>query len=277
MLKELFFPVTGAPGDDAAIEAAAHIASAHGARLVATVPVPAIGALAPPWALPSATAVTEMIEDAEQEARRRVDALRHRLARMDVQVEVRAEGDRFFDPPRALARQARYADLSFVAGPDPRAAATMHAYFSALLFESGRPVLVVPPSADVSRRFRKMLVAWKPTREAARAVHDALAVFAPESAEILTVDPVVSVLEHGAEPGADIGAHIARHGVDVSVATRPSASIGVANTVLRHAAEIGADVVVAGGYGHARLREWALGGTTRELLDAMKTPVLFSH
>lgn len=277
MMKELFFPVTGAPGDDAAIEAAAHIASAHGARLVATVPVPAIGALAPPWALPSATAVTEMIEQAEQEAVRRVDALRHRLARMDVQLEVRADADRYFDPPHALARQARYADVSVVAGPDPRAPATMHAWFGAMLFESGRPVLVIPPAADLTRRFRKMLVAWKPSREAARAVHDAMFVFEPQSAEILTVDPVVSVLEHGAEPGADIGAHIARHGIAVTVATRTSASMGVANTIVRHAAEIGADVIVAGGYGHARLREWALGGTTRELLETLKMPVLFSH
>ena len=79
------------------------------------------------------------------------------------------------------------------------------------------------------------------------------------------------------EADAGSGAHVARHGVEVSVATRPSVSIGIANTVLRHAAEIGADVVVAGGYGHARVREWALGGTTRELLGALKMPVLFSH
>src|SRR5688572_25474039 len=243
MMKELSFPVTGAATDDAAIDAAARIASANRARLVATVPVPAIGALATPWAMPSASAVTELIEEAEREARQRVATLRERLARMDVEFDVRVDADRFFEPPRALARQAHYADMSIIARPDRQDSATMHSYFSALLLESGRPVLVIPPSVDVSRPFRKMLVAWKPTREATRAVHDAMTVFEPESAEVLAVDPVVSVLEHGAEPGADIGAHIARHGIAVSVATRLSAPQGVAHTLLGHAAEIGADVV----------------------------------
>jgi nucleotide-binding universal stress UspA family protein len=277
MIKDLYFPVTGASTDDAAIEIAAEIASSYGARLIAVVPVPAIGPLATPWSLPSATVVTEMIEEVEREARTRVGGLRDRLARMNVQFDVRIDADRFFEPPRSLARQARYADLSIIAKPERADASLTHAYFRALLFESGRPVLVVPLGADLPRRFRKLLVAWKPTREATRAVHDAIAAFAPESVEVLAVDPQVSVLGHGEEPGADIGAHIARHGIDVTVATRPSASSGVATTLLHHAAEVGADVVVAGGYGHARLREWVLGGATREFLEELQVPVCFSH
>lgn len=277
MMKDLYFPVTGASSDDAAIEIAAEIASSHGARLIAVVPVPAIGPLATPWSLPSSTVVTEMIEEAEREARKRVASLRDRLARMNVQFDVRVDADRFFEPPKSLARQARYADVSLLAKPDRNDASIMHAYYRALLFESGRPVLVIPLAVDLPRRFRKLLVAWKPTREATRAVHDALAAFAPESVEVLAVDPQVGVLGHGAEPGADIGAHIARHGIEVTVVTRPSASGSVAATVLRHASEIGADVVVAGGYGHARLSEWMLGGATREFIEELQVPVFFSH
>jgi nucleotide-binding universal stress UspA family protein len=277
MMKELFFPVGGLPGDDATIEVAAGIASAHGARLIATVPVPAIGPLASPWTLPSATVVTEMSVEAERETRERVSALRERLGRADVMFDVRMDADRLLEPQRALARHARYADASVIARPDRGSAATTHAYFSALLFESGRPVLVIPPDVDFRRRFGKILVAWKPTREATRAVHDAIAVFEPESVEVLAIDPEVSAPQHGPEPGADIGAHIARHGIDVSVATRMSGPRGVADTLFRHAREIGADVIVAGGYGHARVLEWALGGTTRELLDELQIPVMFSH
>lgn len=277
MMKELFFPVTGLPGDDATIEVAAGIASAYGARLIATVPVPAIGPLASPWTLPSASVVTEMFEEAERATRERVATLRERLARIDVMFDVRMDADRMLEPPRALARQARYADASVIVRPDGKDTATVHSYFNALLFESGRPVLVIPPATDFPRRFRKLLVAWKPTRETTRAVHDAIALFAPESAEVLAVDPEIGVMQHGAEPGADIGAHIARHGIEVSVSTRPSGAKGVADTVLAHAIEVGADVVVAGGYGHARLLEWALGGTTRELFEDLRVPVLFSH
>lgn len=277
MIKDLYFPVTGASTDETAIEVAAEIASAHSARLIAVVPVPAIGPLATPWSMPSATAVTQVIEEAEHEAKARVGALRDLLSRMNVQFDVRLDADRFFEPPRSLARQARYADLSIIAKPERTDASLMHAYFRPLLFESGRPVLVVPLGVDLPRRFRKLLVAWKPTREATRAVHDAITAFAPESVEVLAVDPQVSVLAHGEEPGADIGAHIARYGIDVTVATRPSASSGIATTILRHATEVGADVVVAGGYGHARLREWVLGGATREFLDELQVPVCFSH
>lgn len=276
-MQDFFFPVTGASSDDAAIGVAAGIAAAHDARLVAVVPVPAMGNLATPWSFASASAVAEVVEEAEREARRCATALRERLATMDVAFEVRIDADRFFEPPRSLAQQAIYADLAILAKPGRDDGAVAHAYFRAMLFESGRPVLVIPLANAGAHRFRKLLVAWKPTRESTRAVHDALAVFSPESVEVLSVDPEVGTLGHGAEPGADIGAHLARHGVEVTVSTRPSASGSIVHTVLRHAEEIGADAVVAGGYGHARLREWALGGATREFLDTLQVPVLFSH
>jgi nucleotide-binding universal stress UspA family protein len=277
MIKDLFFPVADIASDDATIQVAAEIASAYGAHLIAAVPVPIIGPLASPWTLPSATVVAEMVQAGDRHARERVAELRERLRQMEVMHDVRVDENRLLEPPRSLGRQARYADASIIAQPDRQDSATTHAYFNALLFESGRPVLVVPSAGRFSRRFRKMLVAWKPTREAARAVHDAIALFEPESAEVLAIDPEVGATQHGAEPGADIGTHLARHGLAVSVSTRPSGPRGVADTVLRHAAEVGADLVVAGGYGHARVMEWALGGTTRELLAELNIPVLFSH
>jgi len=276
MLKDLLFPVTGAASDDAALRVAIDIASAHGARLIVAVPSPSLTPLQTPWGITPDAVLGELLRQVEREAEQLADAFRERLRNVDVPWEVRIDEARFLEPTDALMRQARYADVSVLARPTGDDGAIAHAYFRSFLFGSGRPVLVVP-AAPGARRFKKMLLAWKPTRESTRAAHDAIAVFAPESVEILTVDPEVGPLEHGDEPGADIAAHLARHGVQVSVSKRRAGSMSVATTVLLHAAEHDADLVVAGGYGHARLREWVLGGATRELLEALEIPVLFSH
>ena len=277
-MKDLFFPVTGATSDNAALDTAAAVASAYGARLIATVPAPAYAPLATPWGVtPDSVALGEMLAVIEAESRMRAQSLRERLKNLDPASEIRIDPDHFFEPSRSLARQARYADLSLIACPQGRDGAIAHAYFRALLFESGRPVLVVPSRPIPAKRFSKMLIAWKPTRETTRAVHDAIAFLSPGSAEVLAIDPEVSVFEHGAEPGADIAAHLARHGIRTQVTTRPSASQSIAQVVMAHAKDTGADLVVAGGYGHGRLREWVLGGATRELFEGADVPVLFSH
>jgi nucleotide-binding universal stress UspA family protein len=79
------------------------------------------------------------------------------------------------------------------------------------------------------------------------------------------------------EPGADIATHLARHGLRVNLVNLRSDGLPVATVLLRHAAASEAQLLVAGGYGHSRLREWVLGGTTRELLAALHLPILFSH
>ena len=91
------------------------------------------------------------------------------------------------------------------------------------------------------------------------------------------IDPAVGESAHGGEPGADIAAHLARHGLRVEVTVRPSMNFSVAYALLDHARTVGADLLVAGGYGHSRLREAVLGGSTRELLETAHLPVLFSH
>ena len=122
------------------------------------------------------------------------------------------------------------------------------------------------------------VIAWQPTREAARALHDALPLLREaKTVDVVMIDPVVSESRYGQEPGADIAGHLARHGLQVNVVTHVLRQETVATALLRHAAESGAQLLVAGGYGHSRLREWALGGTTRELLQAISTPILFSH
>jgi nucleotide-binding universal stress UspA family protein len=78
-------------------------------------------------------------------------------------------------------------------------------------------------------------------------------------------------------PVADIATHLSRLGVRVNVVVAPAGGDSVSGAINRHAAARGADMIVAGGYGHSRVREWALGGATRELLESAKLPILFSH
>jgi len=276
-MLELICAATGAGNDGAALDAAIGFAAAHGMRLVVAIPSPIPTPMTSPWGVTADTVLTEMFAMVEREAAARAEALRERLGRADVTWEVRIDEPRFVDPAIAFAQQARYADLSILGKPEGNDASIGHAYFSAALFESGRPVLVVPTRKYEAKRTRRIVVAWKPAREATRAIHDAIALFKPEAVDIVVVDPAQGPGAHGPDPGADIAAHLARRGQSVTVTPLPSAGNRVAGAVLLHAAQTGADMVVAGGYGHARLREWALGGATRDLLEGLAMPVLFSH
>ena len=174
------------------------------------------------------------------------------------------------------AAHARAADLAIV-GQVPSDGGFLQPTLSPadVTMLSGRPVLVVPYVGRYPKLASNPLIAWKPTREAARAVGDALPLLkAARRATILVVDPDE---EDGAEPGAEIAVHLARHGVDAKVERTVSDGIDVADIILSRAADLDADLLVMGAYGHGRLRELVLGGVTRAILARMTLPVLMSH
>jgi nucleotide-binding universal stress UspA family protein len=122
------------------------------------------------------------------------------------------------------------------------------------------------------------MVAWNASREAARAIGDAMPLL--ERAKAVTVASVNARPDargHGEDPGADIGAHLARHGVRVDVTRLEARDIDVPNAILSHLADAGSDLLVMGCYGHSRLREMVLGGVTRTILREMTVPVLMAH
>jgi nucleotide-binding universal stress UspA family protein len=180
----------------------------------------------------------------------------------------------------ATRLSARYADLVIVGQPDPDRSSEerVPGYFvEDLVLSAGRPVLVVPYAGRFARVGTRVLVAWNASREAARAVTDALPLLQRASVvEVVAFEPQRSGSDHGAEPGADIALYLARHGVKVSVA-RQQAGIDIGSQILSRAADTDADLVVMGAYGHSRAREIVLGGATRSLLQAMTVPVLMAH
>ena len=217
---------------------------------------------------------TELRRRAElaAEAKREFDAV---VARHAAKAEWRrAEGS----PLAALRLSARYADLVVVGQRDPDLAPGegMPGYFvEEVVLSAGRPVLVVPYAGRFERIGARVLVAWNASREAARALTDALPLLQrAQSVEVVAFEPQSA--DHGAEPGADIALYLARHGVRVNVA-RQQAGIDVGAQILSRAADSEADLVEMGAYGHSRAREIVLGGATRSLLQAMTVPVLMAH
>ena len=172
---------------------------------------------------------------------------------------------------------ARRFDLAVVgqAEPGPFAGAQELVAESAL-FSSGRPVVLVPYIQKGGLALDRVMVCWDASRTAARAIADAL----PLLARAKAIDVVVIASERPKSddiPGADIGQHLARHGLKVEVRRIVATDSDVASTILSHAADTSADFIVMGGYGHSRLREFVLGGATRGILSAMTVPVLMSH
>lgn len=280
MFKDIVIPITGTPGDSYALNMALDLALAHEAHLtvmqMVNLPLPVTG----PWGLMPDLSMSELYQDLREQGKANVEALKKRLEKESVSTEVRVVESIFNDSSRLAAHCAHYADLAVIAGVlgDSKEGDISRTYFGGLLIESGRPVLVIPPRCKVQLPPKRIVAAWRPTRECARAFHDALPLLVnAESVDILVVDPARGELGHGEQPGADIAAHLARHGVKVNVQVRQSHDNRIASVLLDHAAEMRANMLVVGGYGHSRFREWALGGVTRELLFEANLPVFYSH
>jgi nucleotide-binding universal stress UspA family protein len=180
------------------------------------------------------------------------------------------------DASDRLGSVARRFDLAVLGQPRPEKPVPDELIDEGVLFASGRPVIFVPYIQTAGLTLERVMVCWDGGRTAARAIADAM--------PFLEKAKRVEVVVVGAKPpksdeisGADIAQHLARHGLKVEVKRITSPDIDVASTLLSHAADSSADLMIMGGYGHSRLREFILGGATRALLTAMTVPVLMSH
>lgn len=177
-------------------------------------------------------------------------------------------------PSLFLAEQARAADLIVVSrqvAGDP-VSARMAVDPSDLVMDLGRPILAVPSRAT-SLTARRVVIAWKDSREARRAVADAMP-FLKRAEEVCVLAVGKDAEEQGA---ADLSDHLRRHGVPSSVTLRTEAQFSITQDILDVAKQIGADLIVCGAYGHSRMREWMFGGVTRDLLDHSPIPCLMAH
>ena len=175
-----------------------------------------------------------------------------------------------------LGRLGRRFDLVVVGQPERDKAVADEVVDEGALFDSGRPVIFVPFIQTAGLKLDRIMVCWDGSRAATRAIADALP-FLRKSKQVEIVMVANGRSKSDEIPGADLGQHLARHGLKVEVKRITSPDIDVASTILSYAADSSADMIVMGGYGHSRLREFILGGVTRGLLESMTVPALMSH
>lgn len=183
------------------------------------------------------------------------------------------------DAGTGVSLAARYADLVVIGQTDPQepSPSVMAGFPEYVMMNCGRPVLMVPYAGEARLAPQRILVAWDASMEATRAVTCATPLLKRASnVDLAVFNPQEQGDAHGAQPGADIALYLTRHGVNVNV-TQQDTEIDVGNALLSLAAERGSDLIVMGGYGHSRLREIMLGGTTRTVLESMTVPVLMAH
>jgi len=279
-LKDILVHLDGTPQSATRLDLALGLARDHGAHLTALfvvdvgLPMIAMGDASGGAAL--AGVIDDMRAAGLAEAQRVEAAFRERLRVEALDGEWRQSEGMLSE---MISLHARYADLVIVGQDDPQATGPGTAGLAGdVLFGAGRPVLVVPYAGSFATVGQRVLVGWNASRESARAVNDALPLITKaQSAMVLAANPRLGLDGHGEQPGADIALHLARHGATVSVEHRVAPDVPDADLILNQAADMNADLLVMGAYGHSRLREFVLGGVTRSILKQMTVPVLLSH
>ena len=175
-----------------------------------------------------------------------------------------------------LGRMGRRFDLVVVGQPEREKSVPEEVVDEGALFDSGRPVIFVPFIQTGGLKLDRVMVCWDGSRAATRAIADALP-FLRKAKQVEIVMVANGRSKSDEIPGSDLGQHLARHGLKVEVKRITSPDIDVASTILSYAADSSADMIVMGGYGHSRLREFVLGGVTRGILETMTVPALMSH
>jgi nucleotide-binding universal stress UspA family protein len=168
-----------------------------------------------------------------------------------------------------IVAYARYADLAIVGQTLPGGEDVA----ADVVSRAGRPVLVAPHAEGFPLKGERALVAWDASREATRALHDALPLLGrAREVSLFSIGPPEKT-----PPGMDVTALLKRHGVEATLTQGDEESADVGAALLAQAARLGSDVIVMGAYGHSRLRELVLGGTKRHVLRHATVPVLVAH
>lgn len=255
---------------------AAALATARSAHLVAlSIGVEPVPSYAPLPDMPLDGYFDEL-QAVRQSVRDTLDWARERLNATGVSFETRGVACPMGVAGPTIAKQARYADLTII--PRGDGDDNWQQLLEAALFESGRPVLLWPRGAKLATLGTRVAIGWDGGAEASRAVGDALGLMDGASdVRVVVVDPRVDADGHGEEPGADLATMLSRHGLPVTVDVIARQSLSVAEALLRHAAGLEADLIVAGAYGHSRFAEIILGGATRELMRSTDRALLMAH
>ena len=221
--------------------------------------------------------VAQMMEESEKAALAAIERFDAAAKRSMLSAEHRLLKAAGTGAPMILALLARRFDLSVLMQSEPDGVDNDDVIETSL-FESGRPLIVVPYIQKEGLKLEHVVCCWDGSRAAARAINDALPLLAKATAvDLLIVQNEKTNTAPNEIRGAEMAKHLARHDAKVEIVTVPAADIDVADAILSYVADISGTLIVMGGYGHARLRELILGGVTRDMLKSMTVPVFMSH
>ncbi|WP_028747359.1 universal stress protein [Rhizobium mesoamericanum] len=249
----------------------AHVIGLH-AETVAVVPLVA------PMEIPDPVAV-QALQDMARAQTVEIERVFRRKAEMEgASFEWRSFTSSTGYGAAPLIESARSVDLLIVSQADPAKSSDSHVDVDNFLFESGRPVLMIPFVLRQPKPIKRVLIAWNGSKEAARATFDALPILqAADEVEVFSVDPVDNALQSAAVAGAEIAGALARHGVKVTLATSQSAEKSASSVIENRLSDSSIDLLVMGAYTHSRLWQMIFGGTTRTLLQSMTALTLLSR
>lgn len=276
MFKDILVPVVQGDISDAALLTASKLAEANRGHVVALVGVSMITPNAG-WDYYPEGVFTTLKESADAAISALTAKLEARLVGGTAPYEIRRCASPWLTATEMALVAARYSDL-VVMGRGDRIVDADRQLFAGLLTGSGRPLLLVPEAAPVPDAFERILIAWKPTREATRAVHDAMPLLrAGRAIDMLMVDDDQARWPKDEAIGQALLRHLRRHEVAIRLQLHESGDRSSGQRILDYAAEASAQLIVAGGYSRSRAMEQVFGGVTRTLFEHARLPVLFSH
>ncbi len=273
MIKDILVNLSVGKPRDIAGDFAVSTATLFGAHVssIAIAPEPPIGE---PWEFASDIFDTYRAQQ-KVAAERAISAFETRARLAAVTYDSRMIADTVVDAADLFGITARHYDLSVVAQAEPQDDGIESLAIQAALFNSGRPVLVVPYIQREGLKLGHLMVCWDGSRSAARAISDALPLL--QRAGQVDVITVEKEERRNVLSGAQIAEHLARHKLKVELKTLVAPDSDAANVILSQAADSETDLIVMGGYGHSQLREFILGGVTRSILGSMTAPVFMAH
>lgn len=275
-MKSLLVPMMLGRVERTAAEAACAMAEDGGGAVEVLVGLNAVSPLVTGWEYFPAGMYDTLDETTRAAAQALAADVRLSMVSEEAEHHVRVAGSFWQTPAEQALSSARIADL-IVLGKPRKPSDPDDRLFASLLLNSGRPVLVVPEARVQRPRFRRVVIAWKASREAARAVRDAMPLL--EGAEKIDV---VGIAEGEradlSPPDAELLQHLGAHGLATATVQRLAAGeLSTGAKILQFAQVVAADLIVAGGYGHARAAEQVFGGVTRTLYRESPVAVFFSH
>ena len=272
------FLTLGIEQDDSALRRAIGICEGLEAHLVTLV----LGVASPPLVSPYGVVSNDLwateVDQGQAAAKTRAEAVKALLEPSGISWSVEPQFIDRGSVTALAARYARYADVTLIAPRAARAEHTQDWVMNGALFESGRPILLLPEAEVHFPRIDRAVIAWDASVEASKAVRDAIGLLkSAAQVDVVLIDPVPSFDGHGPEPGADISTYLGRHAIRTTVHRLPREGQDVGEVLRRTAADLGADLLVMGGFGHSRLRQRFFGGTTTDMMKKLELPVLMAH